>query len=456
MSKILIFSQDKNLQKNLSSLLKKNSYEVSVFSDSEEAIDHIREEDCDLIFIDFLSKNAISHELVTSIHCFHDLLPIIVITDNKNISAANEAIKNGATTYVTKPLSPEALLLTLKIALSQADTMIENLLYKCNFYKTHDCNFLLSSSDFMMKIYSQVEKISRTDLAVMLRGEAGSGKKTIARRIHNKSQRNSYSFYELDCASIPAEMQDSELFGYARNITSKETQNIAGVFEQSIGGTVFLDNVDALSINTQVKLLYLLKNKKIQLIGSSKMVNINIRLIVSSSCNLQEKAANDEFCKEFYHKLSTASITLPPLRERRKEIPEIVEYFLVYFANMNSRQVEISSQALAILCEYNWPGNIEQLKKLIMCLVSESETGEISSEELPPELLKHTDSKLEWGEVANDKLDNILPLKKYLQSQEKSYMLKFLEHSGGDKKLAAKKLGISLASFYRKLQEAML
>ena len=452
MPNILIFSQNDDLCKALSNLLKKNSYDISSFSDSYEAISSIRQKPYDLVFIDFPKNNLLNHELVTSIHCFQDLLPIIVITDNDKINIAKEAVKNGATTYITKPLNSEALLLTLEIALNQADTLIENLLYRCKLQKTDDCNFILTSSDYMLKVYSLIEKIAKTDLAVMLTGEPGSGKETIARRIHNKSQRNKYNFSKIDCANIPVKMQESELFGYVRNIPPKNAKNIPGVFQQNNGGTVFLDNVDALPMNTQIKLLYLLQNNKLQLMGSSKIANIDTRLIVSSSCNLRDKTTNGEFCKDLYDKLSIASLSLPPLRECRKDIPEIVEHFLAHFAKTNSKHVKISSHALTILCEYDWPGNIEQLKTLIERLVSANETGQISSEELPEELFKQTEFKAEWNKIINDKLDDIVSLKKYLQTQEQSYMQKVLEHSGGDKSLAAKKLGISLASFYRKLQ----
>ncbi len=456
MPKILIFSQDSNLRKTLSSLLISNSYEVSSFFDPDKAINAIRKEAHDLVFIDFPPNNMVNHELITSIHCFQDLLPIIAITDDNKIHIAKEAVKNGATTYITKPLNAEALLLTLTIALSQADTLIENLLYRRDFQKTDDSNLSLTSSDYMLKVYSLVEKIAQSDLAVMLTGETGTGKETIARRIHAKSQRAQYNFCKVDCAALPLKMQESELFGYVREAAAKKTQNMQGIFEKNNGGTVFLDNIDALPMNTQIKLLYLLKNRKIQLISSSKMVDIDIRIIVGSACDLHDKTLCGEFCENLYLKLSMVPIVLPPLRERRNDIPGLVESFLERFVNQNSTHVKISSQALAVLCEYDWPGNIEQLKTLIERLVAANETGQIGREELPEELFKQTAEEVDWNKITDDKLDDIISLKKYLQTQEHSYMEKVLEHSGGDKSLTAKKLGISLASFYRKWQEFML
>lgn len=450
MPKILIFSQDSSLQKTLSSLLTSNSYEVSSFSDSDKAINSIHENPYDLVFIDFPENNVLNHELITSIHCFQSMLPIIVITGSNKINIAKEAIKNGATTYITKPLNPEALLLTLKIALSQADTLIENLIYK----QSYDPKLNLMCSDYMLKVYSLVEKVAQSDIAIMITGEAGTGKKTIARRIHDKSQRSNYSFCKVDCAALPFNMQNSELFGYIRE--NGKTQNMLGIFEKNNGGTVFLDNIDALPMSTQIKLLYLLKNKKIQLIGGSQTVNINIRIIAGATSDLKSKTHYEEFCESLYNKLNMVPILLPPLRERRKEIPELIEIFLERFAKQNSKDIKIGSQALAVLCEYDWPGNIEQLKKLIENLVIANETGKICRDDLPDELFKQISLETEWGKIIDDKLDDIVSLKKYLQVQEQSYMQKVLEHSGGDKSLAAKKLGISLASFYRKLQEPML
>jgi DNA-binding NtrC family response regulator len=450
----MIFSQDKFLCKTLTSLLTRNSYDVTSFYDSVKAIDAIREEPFDLVFIDFPHDNKLNHELVTSIHCFHDLLPIIVITDSKKIDIAKEAVKNGATTYVTRPLNSEALLLTLKIALHHAAIIVENLLYRRDFQKDKKIESIPKASDCMLQIYSLAEKLAQTDLAVLIRGETGTGKETLAHRIHLESPRNYCSFCKVDCSDLPEKMQEKELFGYFR--PDNDNKHVPGVFEKNNGGTLFLDNIESLPLNTQVKLLYFLQKGKIQLIGSNKIVNLDVRLITGSAAKLEVIVSNNSFCANLYEKLQLATIELPPLRKRRKDIPELVENFLKIFSDRNCRPVTISSQALATLCEYNWPGNIEQLKKLIERLVCTNETGKISNEELPPELFKETEDELELIKIEDEKLDDIMPLKKYLQIQERLYMEKVLEHSGGDKNLAAKKLDISLASFYRKLQEGML
>ena len=458
MSNIMIFSQDKSLCKTLGSLLARNSYDVTAFSDPVKAVDAVRKEPCDLVFIDFPRDSKLNHELVTSIHCFHDLLPIIVITDNKKIEIAREAIKNGATTYVTRPLNPEALLLSLKIALHHAAIIVENLLYKRNFQKNKDIESIPKVSDCMLQTCSLAEKLAQTDLAILITGEIGTGKETLARRIHLESPRSRCNFYKVDCTALPEKMQEKELFGYLRNGNGSKGKktHIPGIFEKNNGGTIFLDNIEFLPLNTQIKLLYLMQKSRIQLIGDSKSVEIDVRLITGSSADLEALAGANSFCINLYEKLRLAAIELPPLRKRRKDIPELVEYFLNTFSDRNCRPVYISSQALATLCEYNWPGNIQQLENLVERLVHSNETGKIDSDDLPPELFQETEGELGWNKIQDEKLDDIMPLKKYLHIQERLYMGKVLEHSGGDKNLAAKKLGISLASFYRKLQEGML
>ncbi|MDD5727759.1 MAG: sigma-54 dependent transcriptional regulator [Victivallales bacterium] len=458
MANIFIFSHDKELSRALSNLLIKNFYEVTVFSDSGAAINAIREEPCDLVFIDFPRDSRLNQELITSIHCFHDLLPIIVITGNKDIAIAREAVKNGATTYVTRPLNPEALLLTLKIALRQASVLVENLLFRRGLQENENSGLIPKTSDSMLKIYSLAEKLAQTDLMVLIAGEIGTGKKTLAQRIHSQSPRNHCNFCKMDCAALPEKMQEKELFGYIcfNDRAEGKTAYFPGVFEKNNGGTVFLDNIEALPLSAQVKVLYLLQKNSVQLIGGGRMVDVDVRLIAGSAVNLKVLTLSGDFCENLYEKLRLAPIELPPLRQRRKEIPELVEHFLKRFGDSNCRPVHISSQALAILCEYNWPGNVAQLKTLLEHLVSSNETGMIGSEELPPELFKQAVDAREWNKIEDEKLDDILPLKQYLQLQERLYMKKVLEHSGGDKNLAAKKLQISLASFYRKIHEDML
>lgn len=451
MPKILIFSQDTNLSRNLHDLLINNSYEVAVFAESNEAIEAIREEFFDAVFIDLPSNNSVNHELLTSIKCFHDLLPIIVITESNRIAVAHKGIKNGATNYITKPINSSALLLTLKLVISDAALRIENLLYKRSLEGSECDDFILEPSEAMIKIYTLIEKIAKTDSPIMITGEIGTGKETVARRIHNRSLRSDFGFCKIDCATLPVNLQESELFGYTR-----EGEDMEGIFQRFNGGTVFLDNIEALPISTQVKLLYLMQNKKIQLIGSTKIVNINIRLLAGSLNELKEDTMSGNFFESLYQRLNTIKINLPPLRERREDIPNLVEHFLDCLSCHNSLRVQISSPALVVLCEYDWPGNTEQLKNLLQRLITASETGEIICDDLPAELSAKKEPDVEWNKIVDNKLDDIAPLKQYLQMQERSYLQKVLERSGGDKNLAAKKLGISLASFYRKWNESML
>jgi DNA-binding NtrC family response regulator len=453
MPAILIFSLDEKFSTYLSSLLTENAYEVFIFSDPVKAVDAIRSKPYDAVLLDFPPDALINKELLVSIRCFHDFIPIIVATNEGRIDVAEDAVKNGATNYLTKPVDPQALLLSLLIALEYSELHAENLFYKRSFEMPDDPNFVLTPSESMVAIYKLIEKTSGTDSEVLISGEAGSGKNTIARMIHAGSQRGTHKFSALDCASLPLTMQETELFGYIRENTGEK---MAGIFEKTNGGTVFLNNIDSLPMNTQIKILYMMQNKKFQPIGSSRMIEVDVRIIAGTSNNLHKRAIHGEFCKNLYSKLNVISICLPPLRERCEDIPALVEHFLKISALENGKFVGISSKALAILCSYDWPDNVRQLKKLIERLVLANETGQISCEELPMELQDKKQADIDWGRITDEKLDGILPLKKYLQTQERLYIQKVLERYGGDKNLAAKKLGISLASFYRKWDDSML
>jgi two-component system response regulator PilR (NtrC family) len=456
MSKILVVDDEASIREVLEPLLERNGYEVTCAANGALALNILKDNPFDLLITDMRMPEMNGIELLGAAKEFQEHLAVIVMTAYAEVDDAVHAMKQGAFDYITKPFKFDELLLTVQRALSYENAMVENKLLKRTLKTKSYFDFIIGDSEPMLKIYSLIEKVAKTGSTVLIYGESGTGKELIARAVHESSPRKDKPFIKVNCAAMPDNLLESELFGYVKGAFTGAAQDRKGLFEAADGGTIFLDEIGTVPTSTQVKLLRVLQEKEIRRVGGTENIKVNVRVVAATNENLQEKTEAGNFREDLFFRLSVIPVNLPPLRQRREDIPALVEHFLKRFEHENSRKVNVSPAVLQALCEFDWPGNIRQLENLINRMATLNETGSIDLEEIPAELSAR--KSFDFSKISPDRIlqsvpDEILPLKKYLRKVERAYVGQILDRFDGDKNIAAEKLGISLASFYRKYEE---
>jgi transcriptional regulator with PAS, ATPase and Fis domain len=308
----------------------------------------------------------------------------------------------------------------------------------------------------MLKIYRLIEKVARTNTTALILGESGTGKELIARALHKSSPRNSSPLVKVNCAAMPETLLESELFGYVKGAFTGANTNKKGLFETAHGGTIFLDEIGSIPMPMQMTLLRVLQEKEIRHVGGTEDINVDVRVIAATNENLEEKVAKGEFREDLYFRLSVIPVKLPPLRERKKDIPMLAMHFLAEFEKENNTKIRISSEAMNMLSAYDWPGNIRELENNIKRMATLNDSGEIDITDLPPEL-KTNAGILTSGIFTSARIQSSdnpsLPLKKHMKLIEKKYIKEVVDKHDGNKEKAAEALDISLATLYRKIEK---
>jgi DNA-binding NtrC family response regulator len=371
---------------------------------------------------------------------------IILITAFGNIEMAVKAIKDGATDFVLKPWQNEKLLATISSAmkLSESKQEIDNLLSRQKqLSQDIDKEFhdIIGVSEEIKKVFSTIQKIAKTDANVLILGENGTGKELVARAIHRQSERNKGIFLSVDMGAISESLFESELFGYKKGAFTDAKEDRAGRFEVASGGTLFLDEIGNLTSNLQIKLLTVLQNRQVTRLGSSIPKSIDIRLICATNLPYDELTSEKRFRQDLLYRINTVEIKIPPLRNRSEDIPLLVNHFIrMYSKKYNKALKSIDPQALDKLQKYHWPGNIRELQHTIERVVIMNEEDIIKPEEFYFSIDDHKGQ--------NISLDNY-----HLEDAEKMLIIKAVSKHGGNLTKAAKELGLTRASLYRRLEK---
>jgi DNA-binding NtrC family response regulator len=460
MAKILIVDDELSIVEILKTLLKKGGHSVTCSIDGNDALKLLKENVFDLMITDVRLPGLDGISLLPKAKELQSHLAVIVMTAYADVENAVLAMKNGAFDYVTKPFKFDELMLTIERALSYETALAENKVLKTTLHTKFHFNFIVGDSDSMLEIYRLIEKIARTNSTVLVLGDSGTGKELIAKALHDSSSRSENAFIKVNCAAMPETLLESELFGYVKGAFTGANANKKGLFEMADNGTIFLDEIGSIPLSMQMKLLRVLQEKEIRRVGGTEDIAVDVRVIAATNENLEEKIARNEFREDLYFRLSVIPINVPSLRERKDDIPMLVTHFLSQFEEENKIKMSISSDAVKILCSYEWPGNIRQLENLIKRLATLNDSGQIDKDELPPEIRNYTgfsnsapliDSS-GMGAFVSGRADqdNTLPLKEHMRRLEERYIKQVVAQNHGDKEKAAKELGISLATLYRK------
>jgi two-component system, NtrC family, nitrogen regulation response regulator NtrX len=367
MAEILIIDDEKAIRKTLSEILSFEGYKVDEAADGEEGLKKFKEKTFDLVLCDIKMPKLDGIEFLQKAGETNPDVPIIMISGHGNIETAVEAVKKGAYDYISKPPDLNRLLITIRNAMDKSTLVTETKVLKRKVSKVQE---MIGESAPIKRIKETIEKVAPTDARVLITGENGAGKELVARWIHEKSNRAGGPIVEVNCAAIPTELIESELFGHEKGSFTSAIKQRIGKFESANGGTLFLDEIGDMSASAQAKVLRALQEGKITRVGADKDINVDVRVIAATNKDLLKEVEEKNFRLDLYHRLSVILIHVPSLNERRDDIPMLVDKFLTDIcAEYGTARKEITDEAIQLLQQYNWTGNIRELRNVVERLV---------------------------------------------------------------------------------------
>ena len=452
-AKVLVVDDEVSIVEVLKALLSREGYDVKTASDGEEALDELRGDKFDLMISDIRMQPMDGITLLRKARELQEHLAVIMITAYATVETAVEAMKNGAFDYVCKPFKIDELILTVQRALSYEHVLQENETLKENLRTRYHFENIVGDSKAMQKVYAMIEKVARTDSTILIRGESGTGKELVARALHNYSRRNEKPFVAINCAALPETLLESELFGYVKGAFTGANKFKKGLFESAEGGTLLLDEIGSIPVDMQQKLLRVLEEREIRPVGGTKTVPVDVRIVAATNEDLEGKIKSGDFREDLYYRLSVIPIELPPLRKRPEDIRLLIKHFLKVIEEQDSRDVEVESKAVRTLENYDWPGNVRELENVINRAATLCDDNKITIQDLPDKIQKLAPTDGGGRKKETSASHRGVSLKSFLRSKEREYIQYVLDQCGGDKEKTAKSLGISLATFYRKVGE---
>jgi two-component system response regulator GlrR len=438
--KILVVDDDSNLLEVLRMRLESANYEVVTALSGEVAVEVTKQQSFDLCILDLQLGSTDGISLMKAVHQIIPDIPVIILTAYGSIGSAVEAIQKGAYSYLTKPFDPRELLLQIEKALENRRLSSEIKRLKVLIEEKYDFTNIVAKSEKMQSILGQISIIAKADSTVYINGESGTGKELIARAIHLGSDRKDKPFVAINCAAIPETLLESELFGYEKGAFTGAMQGSKGLFTQAHKGTLFLDEIGNMPFSLQKKSLRVLQERQFYPLGSSKPVDIDVRIIVATNQDLKNEVKEGRFREDLFYRVHVIPINLPPLRERKEDIPSLAEYFINEFNEKMKKKVKgLTPAALQKLMLYNWPGNIRELKNTIEFAIAMTQ-HDVITEDL---ILQSTDQ-------THDKLQS---LKEAKADFEKNYIVHLMELTGGNISKASELAGKYRADFYNLIKK---
>ena len=439
MDTILIIDDEKGLLEVLNVVFRKEGYEVKTAASGPEALDILNNNSVDLVITDIRMPHLSGMEILRYVKENQPEVPVIVITAYGSIQQAVEALKAGALDYIVKPFDVEELKILVARGLERKHLEQENILLKKDLKEKYKFENMIGKSRLMQEIYLLIDKVAGTDSTVLITGESGTGKEMAARAIHSLSRRKDRPFVTINCAALPENLLESELFGHTKGSFTGAVSDKKGMFEVAHKGTLFLDEIGEMSPWTQVKLLRALQERKIRRVGGTEEIPVDVRVIAATNQDLKKRIEEGKFREDLFYRLNVISFEMPPLRKRVEDIPLLTQHFLQkYCQQMGKKMKRLAPEVVGIFEAYPWPGNIRELENVIERIVAIEDRETITTACLPPEMLglaKREEMKVELGPGFN--------LNEHLDEIAQRYIIKALEKSGGRMKKAAPMLGVS-------------
>jgi two-component system response regulator PilR (NtrC family) len=453
MSKVLVVDDEQSLRDFLAIMLKKEGHDVVTAVNGTDALKAVHAEIFDLVISDVKMPGVDGIGVLKTIKEISPETIVIMVTAFATAETAVEAMKLGASDYIIKPFKVDELKLIINNSLEKRSLRKENILLKREIESRAGFENFIGKSEPMKKVFALIRQVSQTSSTVLINGESGTGKELVARAIHYYSSRKNGPFVTVNCGALPETLLESELFGYMKGAFTGAASNKQGLFEAADGGTIFLDEISATTPALQIKLLRVLQEREFMRVGGTAGIKVNVHVVAASNRNLLEEVAKGAFREDLYYRLNVIPIQLPPLRERKEDIPYLVDFFLRKTTGKGtdpSAVKKIDADVMKAFMSYSWPGNVRELENMIERLVIISTEDTIRLEHLPETL---TNRQPYLDPVALDISDDGIDLEAILENAEKTLLWKALEKSGGIKKDAAKLLKLSFRSFRHRLQK---
>ena len=444
--RILVVDDEESHRIMLRAVLKEEGYEVSEASDGTEAVKAVEQEPFDLILMDIRMRTMDGIEALGEIRKISPLVPVLIMTAYASVKTAVEALKAGAFDYLTKPLDTDELKILIEKALEIYHLRAENVALKERLGDRFNFSKIIGRSPKMKEVFDILSLVSPTDATVLILGESGTGKELVANSIHHNSPRASQSFIKVSCAALPETLLEGELFGHEKGAFTGAIARREGRFQLAHRGTIFLDEVGEMSVTTQTKLLRVLQEKEFEPLGSTRTVKADVRVIAASNKDLEREVKEGRFREDLFYRLNVVPVSLPPLRERKDDIPALAAHFFAIYRDKNRKELkDISGKAMDLLTRYDWPGNIRELENGIERAVILARGEIIAPADLPPIIQA----------LSKDREIQGLNLPSGISIQEvgKALILKTLEDTGGNRSRAAEILGINRRTLQNKLKE---
>ncbi len=436
--KILIAEDEKTQRDLLEGFLKKEGFSVDPTANGKEALQKLEGDSFDIALIDYKMPALDGLQTLREIRRLYPDLPVVMMTAYGTVETAVASMKEGALDYLTKPIDLDELLLILEKVIERSNLIRENKVLRAQLQERYTSSNIVYGSPKMVEVMGLVARVAPSQATVLIRGESGTGKELIANAIHYASPRAKMPLVKVNCSAIPETLLESELFGHEKGAFTGAAQKRIGRFEEAGGGTVFLDEIGDLSRSTQVKLLRILQEKEFQRLGSNQTLRTDVRVIAATHQNLEEAMKKSQFREDLYYRLNVISIFLPPLRERKEDIPLLIDYFLKKYSEANQKSIsDISKESRTLLLRYPYPGNVRELENLIERAVVLCRGEIITTQDLPFHLKEEKPEGL-WESARKAK-----NLPESLEEIERDLILKALHEHQGVQTRAAESLGIS-------------
>jgi two-component system response regulator AtoC len=451
--RILVADDEENIRMLLSETLKDEGYEIIEVTNGDEAVKEVKKSDFDCVLMDVRMPVLDGMEAFLKIREIRNNLPVIFLTAYGSSDLAIKAMKKGAYDYLTKPFDLEELKVKVKKAIELKE-LTENAPKFEKDESRYISDEIVGNSPKMQEVFKQIGKVAESDATVLIRGESGTGKELVAKAIHHHSNRKNKPFIVVNCAAIPETLLESELFGHEKGAFTDAYARRIGKFEQAQDGTIFLDEIGDMSLNLQAKLLRILQEKTFSRVGGNETIVSNARVLAATNRNLEKLVETGEFREDLFYRLNVVTIWLPPLRERKEDIPLLVDYFVAKYAEKYKKDVRgVSKEVLELFLDYDWPGNVRELENAVARGVIVTSAPLILIEDLPQTLRDKTKQERQGEVKVEGQLEEEnLNLPKLIEKIEKEAIIKALEKAEGNKTKAAQILGISRKSLFNKLR----